>query len=76
MSNKLVIKKIPLKAFLEVLSDIYESGADFVDLIGTPDDHEDAIGISVPEEYMNTTEQKQEEEQNSSLTDEDLNQLI
>lgn len=75
MSKQLIIKKILLKAFLEVLNDIYESGADFVDLIGTPDEHEDAIGISVPEEYMNTGEQKEEEE-NSSLTDDDINQLI
>jgi len=72
MDKRLVIKKIPLKAFIEVLNEVYNKGAEYVDLIGTPDEHKDAVDIYVPEEYMYTEPDKED----PTLTDEDLNQLI
>ena len=71
-SNEVRLKKIPLRAFLEALTDIYERGVDYVDIIGVPGEEQDSIGISVKEEYF----AKEEDDDDNSLSDSDLNQLI
>lgn len=73
-NNELRLKKIPLKPFLEALTDIYNRGVDYVDIIGTSGDEQDSIGIAIKEEYFSETDDNEEEEKN--LSDEDLNQLI
>lgn len=71
-NNELRLKKIPLKPFLEALTDIYNRGVDYVDIIGTSGDEQDSIGIAIKEEYFS----EPEEEEEKDLSDEDLNQLI
>lgn len=53
--KEFVLKKIPLKQFMSLLHDIYQSGADFVDLHGFKDEDmlQDEVVVSVPISYMN-----------------------
>lgn len=74
-SNEIRLKKIPLRVFLEALTDIYERGVDYVDIIGVPGEEQDSIGISVKEEYF-AQEEDDDDGPNEDLSDEDLNQLI
>jgi len=62
MENKhLVIRKIPLKIFINVLTNIWNNGADFIDISGNPDSVEDIVNIMVPEEYFSNEEEEEEE---------------
>lgn len=71
-NNKIItLQKIPIKNLMEILSELYNDGADYIDISGVPNIEQDVISISVREEYMN-----QDEEYNGDLSDEDLNQLI
>lgn len=75
-NNKIItLQKIPIKNLMEILSELYNDGADFVDISGMPDEDQDVISIFVREEYMNQDEEY-DEEYNGDLSDDDLNQLI
>jgi hypothetical protein len=52
--NKFVIKKVPLGVFLSLLNNLYEDGADFIDLHGEVDGTglKDNVTVAVPMEYM------------------------
>jgi hypothetical protein len=86
MENKeVVLKKIPLKVLLDILTDAWNRGADYIDIIGVPDEIQDNIAIAVKEEYMNTNPEEEDEyeidveldeNKKKDITDEDLNQLI
>jgi len=54
MENKLTISKIPIETLLNILTDLYEKGVDYVDLIAHQDEEskEDRIGIAVYKDYM------------------------
>ena len=52
MGNQIKLQKIPLKRFLEALTEIYETGAEFIDIIGIPNTDQDTIGLAVKDEYM------------------------
>lgn len=58
--QQLKIRMIALGPFIDSLIEIYNSGADFIDLIGDPSDGQDKLGIFVKKEYMN--ENRSEEE--------------
>ena len=82
-NREVAFKKIPLKIFIDVLTDAYEKGADFVDIVGMPNVIQDNIGISIKEEYISRDVNEEmdievefEEEDDDNLTDEDLNQLL
>jgi hypothetical protein len=79
-NNEVRLKKIPLFIFLEALTDIYNRGVDYVDIIGVPGEEQDSIGISVKEEYFSNSEEEEDEENvkppKDFLSDEDLNQII
>ena len=75
-SNEIRLKKIPLRVFLEALTDIYERGVDYVDIIGVPGEEQDSIGISVKEDYYAPGADSPWEDEKKDLSDEDLNQLI
>ena len=64
-----IIKKIPLKDFITILIELYDGGADFVDITGKPNGEEDTIQLSVLQEYMS-------KEEDDDITEEDLNNLI
>jgi len=72
-NNELRLNKIPLEPFLEALTDIFNRGVDFVDIVGKPGENQDSIGIVIKEEYFSTSEKDEEEE---NLSDEDISQLI
>jgi hypothetical protein len=52
----LKLRKIPLQALIEILQDLYENGADFIDLSGEQNDKDgspkDLIQITIKPEYM------------------------
>lgn len=75
-NNKIItLQKIPIKNLMEILSELYDDGADFIDISGMPNVEQDVISIFVREEYMNQDEEY-DEEHNGDLSDDDLNQLI
>lgn len=71
-----------LQTLLDILSDLFDKGVDYVDIIGTLDDEQDSLGISFSKEYM--AEEYMENFDNidipnqmkTNLSDDDLNQLI
>ena len=71
-----------LQTLLDILSDLFDKGVDFVDIIGTLDDEQDSLGISfskdyMAEEYMNNFDNIDIPNQmKTNLSDDDLNQLI
>ena len=73
-------QKIPLKELILTLQSVYNQGADFIDISGIPNEQQDIIGIHVLEEYLAEEDDDEnvveKEKSNSSLSDEDLNQLI
>jgi hypothetical protein len=77
------LKKIPLGIFIQALMDIYNTGVDFVDILGVPGEEQDNIGIAFCDEYLSSEESEEELEENIeekikniNLSDEDLNQLL
>jgi hypothetical protein len=80
------LKKIPLGIFIQALMDIYNTGVDFVDILGVPGEEQDTIGIAFCDEYLSSEESEEELEdniedlkeqiKNINLSDDDLNQLL
>lgn len=68
-------RKIPLKKLIDTLVAIYNSGADYVDILGKTGDPQDVVTISVIQEYM-ASEEKDVPESKSLLTDEDIDDLL
>lgn len=84
--NQVRLKKIPLGVFIQALMDIYNTGVDYVDIIGVPGEEQDTIGIAFCDEYLSKEEEEENPEEtledlkeqikNINLSDEDLNQLL
>ena len=80
--NKVRLKKIPLGVFIQALMDIYNTGVDYVDIIGVPGKEQDTVGIAFCDEYLSkdleeeTDEDIEEKIKNINLSDDDLNQLL
>ena len=89
------LRKIPLEMLLNILQDLYDSGADYVDISGDTDVDgisRDTIKLTVKPEYLSEFDEEsvlnlehelelewseeEEEEEPSSLSDEDINDLI
>lgn len=83
-NNKVVLRKIPLEIFLDVLLEIYEQGVDFVDIIGVPDEEQDTIGVTFSQDYISPDaidnfKIDEDEQKNIDINlsdDQDLNQII
>lgn len=76
-------RKISLELLLDTLTHIWDSGADYVDIIGIQGDEQDVINIVVKEDYMSDDIEEYEEEEDDDddsplppLSDEDINNLI
>jgi hypothetical protein len=77
-------RKISLQVLIDTLTHIWDSGADYVDIIGIQNDDQDIINIVVQEDYMTEEEleefdEEQEDEEDDdtpTLSDEDINNLI
>jgi hypothetical protein len=79
--NQVILRKIALKTFIDTLVNVYNSGADYVDLIGSNDEEQDTIGIIVTDEYMADPDDMEleiedEDEEEKKLSDDDIDQLI
>ena len=79
-NGELRFRKISLRLLLDTLTHIWNSGADYVDIIGIRGDEQDVINIVVQEDYMTDEELEEydedEEENETPLSDEDINNLI
>jgi len=86
MSKEIRLKKIPLNLLIQALMEVYNTGVDYIDIIGKPDEEQDTIGIAFCEEYLSKDEEEgddhivdfeelKEEIKNIKLSDDDLNQL-
>lgn len=66
----LKLRKIPLQALIEILQDLYENGADFIDLSGEQKDEngsvKDLIQITIKPEYMLHDEREDNDDDDES----------
>jgi hypothetical protein len=80
MENKEVrFRKISLQLLLDTLTHIWDSGADYVDIIGIQGEDQDVINIVVQEDYMSDEpidESEDDDDGAPTLSDEDINNLI
>jgi hypothetical protein len=88
------LRKIPLEMLIQILQDLYDGGADYVDISGDTDKDgapRDTIKLTVKPEYLSDFDEENElnleqeldlewseedEDLPSSLSDEDINDLI
>lgn len=63
------LRKIPLGPFIEILTDLFENGADFIDLSGNDDEDapRDSVKITVKPEYLSSDNEEEEEEEEDLL---------
>jgi hypothetical protein len=79
--KKVVLRKIPLEIFIDVLIDIFDQGVDYVDIVGIPDEIQDTVGVMFSQEYISpeALDNFTDEEKNIDINlsdDQDLNQII
>jgi hypothetical protein len=78
------LRKIPLEGLIQILTNLFEDGADFIDISGQQDDREggaiDVIKITVKPEYMSDEDELEIEveieEDKPTLSEDDINELI
>ncbi len=78
-NKEIRFKKISLQLLLDTLTHIWDAGADYVDIIGIQGEDQDVINIVVKEDYMSEEDHDvydEEEEEDTPLSDEDINNLI
>jgi hypothetical protein len=78
-NKEIRFRKISLQLLLDTLTHLWDAGADYVDIIGIQGEDQDVINIVVQEDYMSeedTGVYDEEEEDNDTLSDEDINNLI
>jgi hypothetical protein len=60
-----MLRKIPLGPFIDILTDLFENGADFIDLSGNEDNEgevpRDTLKITVKPEYLSPDIEEEEE---------------
>ena len=89
--NRPIIKKIPLNELIDILSDLYNRGVDYIDILAPEESIEDdRMTIKFTKEYMSPDAELEEGEElddneedvldiqiiPTKLSDEDLNQLL
>lgn len=90
--NRAIIKKIPLDDLIEILTDLYNRGVDYIDILAPEDPTEDdRMTIKFTQEYMSeealdslTEDELANDEEDildikitaNKLSDDDLNQLL
>ena len=82
----MMLRKIPLGPFIEILQSLYEEGADFIDLSGESNDVgenlKDSIKITVKPEYLSEDDSEMDleidfpEDTSEGLSEDDINELI
>lgn len=66
-NKKTIFQKVYLRAFIDALIEIYEKGADYIDIVGIVGDVQDEITMEVLPEYTR---------KNNVLSGEDINDLL
>lgn len=76
-NNQVVLQKIPLEPFIKTLEELYQEGANYVDIVGIANQDQDVMNLIVKIEYMDPEVVGfiPEGEENI-LSDDDINQLI
>lgn len=74
MSQKLIVRKIDLEGLLNVLTDLWDKGLDYIDLQVGED--EKRISILFEEDYLCDEAKESNEDKPTSLKDLDINDLI
>ena len=79
--NVVELRKIPLEGFIETLQDIYNRGADYIDIVAKPNVNQDVISIIIKPEYIDPENNFFEEDlsiypKDVPLSNFDLNSLI
>lgn len=84
--NEIKLRKIPLASLIEQLIELYNSGADFVDVVGMNGEEKDTIGIVVKNEYVTYNRHMEDvfqgrnliedDIEDKPLSDDDINQLL
>ena len=61
----MMLRKIPLGPFIEILTDLFENGADFIDLSGDENNDgetpRDTLKVTVKPEYLSLDEEEEED---------------
>lgn len=77
------LRKIPLDMLLQILQELYDGGADYVDISGETDvegESRDTIKFTIQPEYLSELDEEEIEdiimERDIPLSDEDINDLI
>lgn len=81
MNNMSAFKKIPLAPFLEILTELYEDGVDYIDISGEVSTDallpQDLIKITVRPEYIHADDTEEEGVDKPTIfLDKDINDLI
>jgi hypothetical protein len=76
-NNKLKVEKIPLLPLIQLLQDLYEKGAEFIDIesIKQAEGEQDIIAIGLPAEYMKGYIEFLPAPKEEPLSDEDIDKL-
>jgi hypothetical protein len=74
--SKNIARKIDLHSFIQTLIEVYNSGADYIDLIGKSEETSDTVSIVVHEDYLSDEEDEVDTTNDSPLSDENINDLI
>ena len=74
--KEIKVNKIDLGPLIDMLIQVYDSGADYVDfVVKQAKPNQDFLGILIREEYLNF-EREEEEQEEKKLTEKDINQLL
>jgi len=61
-----MLRKIPLGLFIEILTDLFENGADFIDLASDENNEgeapRDSVKITVKPEYLSEEEEEEDDD--------------
>ena len=70
----MMLRKIPLGPLLEILQDLFDNGADFIDISGENnkegEEKKDVIKITIKPEYMMHREDEEEEDDSIDINEE------
>ena len=73
------LRKVPIEGFIAILQDLWEKGADYVDIVGKPFQIQDVMSLVVRKEYVNPEYNGFTEEDDMSLNinkgDQSLNSM-
>ena len=81
MGKQVRFRKVPLEMLIETLTHLYNSGANYIDIVGVEDVERDVVTISVKNVYMDDGRDSDDipnnvEFINDKLSDEDINNLL